>query len=96
MLKKMKGCVYLYKVFNKSVDGRWDYEFGEHEYRTKLDRKFVKVRVEDYLHEKGTSFDCYKWCCEIDSETYIVYVRTKKSSKVHDLLIEYGFKESEL
>ena len=87
-----KGMVYMAKIFNRNVDGPYD---GDHKMFARLDRKYVKNRLNDALIAAGTG-DLLSQAFAIDDDHYAVYVHVKKNSKKYEVMKNLGFAETEV
>lgn len=90
--KNRKGMIFMAKLFNRNVDGPFN---GDHKMYTRLDRKYVKNRLEDALIAAGTGdLLCEAFALDDDSDYYVVYVNVKNGSKKHEVMRSLGFVET--
>jgi len=83
-----KGMVVLIKIFDRNEDGPWNVECKPY---SRLDRKYVEVRIGDILQERTQDRYMMSRDFDLPNDKYLAAVVVTEGTKKYNTLVELGF-----
>ena len=83
-----KGMVVLIKIFDRNEDGPWNVECKPY---SRLDRKYVEVRIGDILQERIQDRYMMSRDFDLPNDKYLAAVVVTEGTKKYNTLVELGF-----
>ena len=92
--RKRKDMVFMARMFSYQTDG--PYDDRNHRSHTKLDRSFVRNRIDDAMIAATGCSGFISKAFVLNDNYYVAYAHVKKNSKKADVLKSFGFVETKV